>query len=125
MIAAVENRIDIARALIHAGADLNLQTKNGGSALHWASQKNNTEMATMLLEAGIDSELKNQNGKSALDLATTAEMMEILSQGAASTNTELKPGAATNSDQTRANPSTEVTTTGDSLSVLDQDLSGQ
>ena len=125
MMASDKKNLEIAKALIDASTDLNLQTEYGYSALHWASNKNNTDMAKILLESGIDSEFKDQNGKSALGVATTAEMREIFSRHTASRKTDLNPGAPTNLDQTRASPSSEVKTTGDSLSVLDQYLSGQ
>ena len=99
----------MAKALIDASADLNLQNEWGNSALQDASSKNHREMAKILLKAGIDSELKNNKNKSALDVATTLEMREVFLRH--NTLLELNNRALTKYHQTRAIPSAAVATT--------------
>ena len=48
--AAEENRVDIARALIARGDDVNTRDKNGGTPLHEAVFKNFLEVARLLIE---------------------------------------------------------------------------
>jgi hypothetical protein len=52
MCAAVSNRLEIAQELIRAGAALDLQDKDGTTALQYARKWGRTEMATLLREAG-------------------------------------------------------------------------
>jgi len=64
--AAVFGKTEIARALIDAGADLNLQNNEGSTALHSATFMCRLEIVEMLLENGADKELLNNYGSTAL-----------------------------------------------------------
>lgn len=65
--AAVFGKTEIARALIEAGADVNIQNNEGSSALHSAAFLCRTEIVAMLLEMGADKDLKNIYGSTALE----------------------------------------------------------
>jgi len=64
--AAVFGKTDVARALIEAGADVNIQNQEGSTALHSAAFLCRTEIVKMLLENGADKELKNIYGSTPL-----------------------------------------------------------
>ena len=70
MIAARYRYADLVKALIEAGADLNLQSKGGLTALMEAStgRENDpdTKIATMLIEAGADVNIKSNDGETSL-----------------------------------------------------------
>ncbi|MCG8483111.1 MAG: ankyrin repeat domain-containing protein, partial [Clostridia bacterium] len=53
---------EIAKALIDAGADLNIQNKEGSTALHCASFFCNTELTAYLIKNKADQTIKNKQG---------------------------------------------------------------
>ena len=65
--AAVFGKTEIARALINAGADVNLRNNEGSTALHSAAFLCRTEIVEMLLKKGADKEIRNNNGSTALE----------------------------------------------------------
>jgi len=64
--AAVFGKSDIARALIEAGADVNLINNEGSTALHSAAFLCRVEIVEMLLANGADKNLQNNYGSTAL-----------------------------------------------------------
>lgn len=64
--AAVFGRTEVARALIEAGANVNLKNNEGSTALHSAAFLCRLEIVEMLLENGADKELLNNYGSTAL-----------------------------------------------------------
>ena len=56
-----------AKALIEAKADLNLQNKDGSTALHTAAFMCHPEIVEALLKAGADKAIKTNTGATALD----------------------------------------------------------
>jgi ankyrin repeat protein len=78
MFAARENSLESARALVGAGADLNLAMANGSNALLLAILNGHYELASFLVEKGANPNVADSNGKAALyaavemrNLATT------------------------------------------------------
>ena len=69
MAAVVKGHVEIAKALIDAGADPNLTDANGATALHYAVMFNNQELATILMDADASAFMKNNVGQSPLDFA--------------------------------------------------------
>ncbi len=56
MVAALDNRLDIAKFLLDNGADVNQNSSSGLTALHYAALENHYEMARLLLDynANVD-----------------------------------------------------------------------
>ena len=63
--AAVFGKTEIARALIEAGADVNLKNSEGSTALHSAAFLCRLEIVKMLLENGADQNILNNYGSTA------------------------------------------------------------
>jgi surface polysaccharide O-acyltransferase-like enzyme len=61
--------VEVAKALIGAGADLNMKSKDGSTALVGASFFAHPEIVEALLEAGADPNIRNNDGATALDVA--------------------------------------------------------
>lgn len=74
--AAVFGKTEVARALIHAGADVNLQNNEGSTALHSAAFLCRTEIVEMLLANGADKSLRNIYGSTPL-AAVAAPFSEV------------------------------------------------
>ena len=68
--AAMGNYKDIVKVLIEAGADVNIQSKDGQSALIVAAGSGDEETAEMLFKAGADPDIKDCLGTSARKYAT-------------------------------------------------------
>jgi hypothetical protein len=65
--AAMFGRTEVARALIEAGADVNLQNNEGSTPLHTAAFLCRSEIVRMLLDHGADRTLRNIYGSTPLE----------------------------------------------------------
>jgi hypothetical protein len=61
------NHIDAAKILIKYNADINLQSNDGNSALHFAAINRNLKLVCLLIDSGADWNLLNINNKDFLD----------------------------------------------------------
>ncbi len=81
--------------LVYSGADVNVQNKNGDTALHLATDNENTEIIKKLIEAGADVNVQNKNGDTALHLAIdnkNTEIIKKLIEAGADVNVQNKNG---------------------------------
>ena len=59
--AAKEDRVDIARALIERGDDINTSCLMGYTPLHWAARKNSLDVARVLIGAQATVDIKDND----------------------------------------------------------------
>jgi ankyrin repeat protein len=93
--AAFLGKIEAAKILINAGAELNYRNADGSTALHTAAAFGKTEAAKMLIDAGADLNLKNNQGSTALHTAAffcRVEIVEILLEKGADKTIKNKAG---------------------------------
>jgi uncharacterized protein len=60
--AVIENKIDFIKWLIDNGANINIQDRNGYSAVHFMAQKRLTKLAQYILKHNPDLELRDIHG---------------------------------------------------------------
>ena len=107
--AAALGRVEAAKLLIDAGADLNYQNADGSTALHTAVVFGRNEIARMLIDAGIDLNVQNNDGATALHTAAffgKKEIVEALLQKGA--DKTLKNQGGKTAYETVAGPFEEV-----------------
>lgn len=71
-----ENRVEEAKALFDAKADINSADENGNTALHIAAKINDGNLVTFLILKGADTTLKNYNSETALHIAIDNDCYE-------------------------------------------------
>jgi len=76
---AIERNKDMLKTLIEAGADVNIQSKDGQTALVVVVGEGDEEIAEMLVKAGADPDIKDALGVSARKYATIFGNKKILS----------------------------------------------
>jgi len=80
-------RLEAARLLVAAGADVNARQHGGYTALHSAAQHGSIELIDLLLGAGADPNLPTEDGRRAVDFAReqghTEAGAHLVSRGAA------------------------------------------
>ncbi|EGD74830.1 hypothetical protein PTSG_07061 [Salpingoeca rosetta] len=67
--AATLGRVDVARTLVHLGADVNAGDFSGTTALMLATNHGNVKLVRYLLTAGADKTITTKHGKTAYDFA--------------------------------------------------------
>ena len=77
--ASLFGKTEIARMLIDAGAEINLQNNDGSTALHTASFFCRPEIVVMLLKKGSDKTIKNKFGSTSYEsvVGSFAEVKQI------------------------------------------------
>ena len=81
------------QVLLNASADVNIQTSDGNTALHYAADKGHLGICKMLLASGARASLTNSNGNTPLDYAQSKghhEVCELLRSIMDSTATQDK-----------------------------------
>ena len=89
------NRIEIAKIIIDAGADVNVKNKLGDSPLHFSAYYDRYEITQMLIGAGADLDIQEDSGKTALHLSVYnnhIENVKILMKAGARTDIKDKYG---------------------------------
>ncbi|KAI8146528.1 hypothetical protein BJV82DRAFT_576084 [Fennellomyces sp. T-0311] len=78
--AACFGKVDIAQALLEAGAKTDVQDSYGWSALMWATNNNHEGLVKVLLESGASSQTKSAKGRTVFDFVNTdnQKIVEIL-----------------------------------------------
>ena len=78
---SISNQIEIAKLLLNAGADVNIQNNTGSTALIYAAYAKQIEIVKLLLSAGADIDKQDIDGNTALIKAApnnNREIVEIL-----------------------------------------------
>jgi ankyrin repeat protein len=81
-----ENRLNILNALLDAGADINIQCKNGDCALTEAAAYGSLEILQALISKGAKVNVKNSKGLTPLLLANHLDKVKILLDNGADIN---------------------------------------
>jgi ankyrin repeat protein len=95
--AAFHSDLDVVKALIDKGADLNTVIRtNGRTALHWAVDKEYGPVIEALVMAGARADIANNEGKTALDIARdkSPHTLKFLQDALARRGTAPAPAAA-------------------------------
>lgn len=94
MLAVLQGDLDIIKAIIEAGADINAQSNGGMTALMEAASWGHADIAKLLIEAGANINARNTEGSTALLYAAgnrrAADVVKILVNAGA--NLDLRVG---------------------------------
>jgi ankyrin repeat protein len=77
-VAARDGEVEIAKMLLDAGADVNVQNEYGWTPLHEAAESGRVEIARMLIGAGARKDISTNRGKLPYDLARFDELKNLL-----------------------------------------------
>ena len=93
--AANKGNIEVVKLLLKENADVNIQDKNGVTALMLASLNGHTHVVELLLKENADVNIKNKQGMTALNLASLkghTHVVELLLKDNANVNIQDKNG---------------------------------
>ena len=76
--ATIRRRLGDVLLLIDSGANLNLTTCDGSTALHKAAAEGYTEIVRILLHHGADMSIKNLDGSTPLTLAAKNDQKAVI-----------------------------------------------
>jgi len=77
MSSAIANRVEAVQALLDNGADINLQSFYGNTALHYSAMYNVQEVTNLLLQNGANAAIKNNKGQTARDIAINKDSEKV------------------------------------------------
>jgi hypothetical protein len=77
-LAAFNGRADVARALIHAGADIDKAADDGATPLYVASQNGHVEVVRALVEGGADIDKAKDGGYTPLYIASEKGHVDVV-----------------------------------------------
>ena len=91
--------LESVQVLLSAGAQVNVQDKNGMTPLMWAARWGDTQRVEALVKAGAKVDARDNAGKTALDWArnrgkkavTTVEVLQPLTESEAKSNAAGDP----------------------------------
>jgi ankyrin repeat protein len=89
------DRVEIVKTLIQAGADVNRKNRSGYQAIHLAAARKTEEafaILQILLWAGCELEGKSEDGETALHIAESGRSANALIQGGADIESRIAAG---------------------------------
>lgn len=114
--AAMGGNVEIIKALLDKGADINAKDKMGMTPLHYAVQENHADAVTLLLARGANKDIASKLNETPLSIAKSTNnsaIVALLTGGTTATNTATaKPTTVVNTatGATQDKPSTGSTT---------------
>ncbi|GCC25901.1 hypothetical protein chiPu_0004313 [Chiloscyllium punctatum] len=78
-LATANGHIEMARALLGQGAEINITDKNGWTPLHFAAKSGYLDTVQFLVESGASPKLECKEGKTALQYAAADHHQEVVS----------------------------------------------
>jgi ankyrin repeat protein len=69
IVATRNDRLEVVRTLLDAGADVNHRNEGDTTAIYWAAFKGNEDMINLLLERGADANIAGRDGSTPLNIA--------------------------------------------------------
>lgn len=77
-VAAVSGNVNVAKVLIHHGANVHTMDKDGKTTLMNAALNGNEALVKLLVKKGVSVMLKSEHGKTALDFAKSFERERVI-----------------------------------------------
>ena len=74
---AIRGEVTGIKTLLDAGADIEAETSDGYTPLHWAARKGHVDIVAALLAAGADVQAKDNQGRTPRDLARANKHYKI------------------------------------------------
>ncbi len=78
--ATIAGHVKVVKFYIDNGADINIQTKYGDTALHFCIHHNRSIILKMLLEAGADPTIRNNVDKTPIDIAVDQDKLDFVEE---------------------------------------------
>jgi len=79
-VAVINNYKDIVELLLTHGADVNIKTRNGDTALHLAVIFSHKDIVKVLLDNKADVNAKTKKGQTPLGIASSEDIVELIRQ---------------------------------------------